>query len=447
MKVSSDLSYARTFYPNRSVRRYLNNLTQRVFDQLIRRTRSENIFKQLKHWFAHELPLELYRTRRLLLISFLTFWIAFGVGCFTSAYDSTFTRLMLGDTYVNMTEENINNGDPMAVYKDEADIDMFLGITINNIIVSFKAFIMGILAGAGTVYILVFNGIMIGAFQFFFYKKGLFLTSFLTIWIHGTIEISAIIIAGAAGFLLGRGMLFPGTYSRKDSMRIHAKRAVTVALSTTPLFIIAGLLESFVTRRTDFPDGLRLAIILASLAFILYVYMIYPRIYYKSIVQQSTLNDRDDFLSIVPRVEQKAYFSFSSIFAASLADTQASYGRFLKWAFLPMITLIIIAHYYQLSFWDIDEAAHWRSPRISNRSPLGLLNGVVLWIGVAWTYFIISSKDLSRDSILKCMPVLLLITFLSVFIINMIPGRLTLFVFFLLPPGICLLYTSPSPRD
>lgn len=98
----------------------------------------------------------------------------------------------------------------MAVYNGSEEIPMFLGITLNNIMVSFNCFAMGLLTSFGTGYMLLSNGIMLGAFQTFFYGEGLLAESMLAIWLHGTLEIWAIIVAGAAGLALGNGWLFRG---------------------------------------------------------------------------------------------------------------------------------------------------------------------------------------------------------------------------------------------
>src|SRR3546814_12119350 len=105
-------------------------------------------------------------------------------------------------------------------------VEMFLYIAFNNIKVSFLAFVAGVLFSFGTVWVLFQNGVMLGAFQFFFYQKGLLLTSVLSIWIHGTLEISAIIIAGSAGLVMGNSLLFPGTWSRLESFRRGARRGL-----------------------------------------------------------------------------------------------------------------------------------------------------------------------------------------------------------------------------
>src|SRR5690606_37843425 len=181
----------------------------------------------------------------------------------------------LGDRYVNMTLENIEKGDPMAVYKSMGTVEMFLYIAFNNIRVSFLAFVAGALFSFGTVFVLFRNGVMLGAFQYFFYQKGLLLTSVLSIWIHGTLEISAIIIAGAAGMVMGNSLLFPGTWSRLESFKRGARRGLKIVAGLVPVFISAAFLEGFVTRHTGMPPWLSISIIGCSAAFILYYFVFY----------------------------------------------------------------------------------------------------------------------------------------------------------------------------
>ena len=97
-----------------------------------------------------------------------------------------------------------------------------------------------------------------------------------TIWIHGTIEISVIVIASCAGMVMGNGLLFPRTYTRLASFMRSAKAALKIMLSTIPFFIVAGFLEGFVTRHTEMPDWLAILIISASLGLVIYYYVIYP---------------------------------------------------------------------------------------------------------------------------------------------------------------------------
>jgi uncharacterized membrane protein SpoIIM required for sporulation len=275
VELTDDLAYAQTFYPGSPTTRYLNDLTARQH-QAIYKNKTESTGRFREFW-RQELPLLVARHHRTLAVSFVLFTVFTLLGVLSAVYDDTFVRVVLGDAYVNKTLENIERGDPMAVYKSMSETPMFLLITINNIYVSLVAYALGATLGVGTVWALVRNGLMLGSFQYFFYQKGVLLPSLLTIWIHGTLEISAIVLAGGAGFVMARGLLFPGTYSRADSFRQAARDGLKLAIGLVPIFIVAGFLESFVTRHTEMPTWLSLAIIGSSAAFIVWYFTIYPR--------------------------------------------------------------------------------------------------------------------------------------------------------------------------
>ncbi|MCA0132308.1 stage II sporulation protein M [Winogradskyella alexanderae] len=274
IEVTDHLSYAKTFYKNSNTERYLNQLASQAH-QLIYKTKKEPK-NRLFSFFKTEFPLMFYQHHRELLIAFLTFTFFVLVGVFSAANEGDFVRSFLGDGYVNMTLDNIEKGDPMAVYKKQGEFNMFLGITLNNIKVALFAFGYGILFGVGTLYIMMQNGIMLGSFQYFFYDQGLLWESARTIWIHGTIEISVIIIAGCAGLVMGNGMLFTGTLPRLASFKRGVLNGLKILMSTIPFFIIAGFLEGFVTRHTEMPDWLAIVIISSSLVLILFYYVYYP---------------------------------------------------------------------------------------------------------------------------------------------------------------------------
>jgi uncharacterized membrane protein SpoIIM required for sporulation len=278
--VINDLSFAQSHYASSRICSYLNGLAAR-FHQFINRKKKEKYSRIITYW-TQEVPIVMYHARRELLYSFLIFAVSVIIGALSTAHDEGFARLILGDSYVDMTLSNIDHGDPMAVYNSSDEGIMFLGITLNNIYVSFVVFIQGIFTSIATAYQLFKNGVMLGCFQYFFYERGLLWDSTLAIWLHGTLEISAIIVAGAAGITMGNGWLFPGTYKRIVSFRRSAQRGMKIIVGTIPLFIIAGFIESFITRHTEFPDMLRLTIILVSLGFVLFYYVIYPKQIYKN---------------------------------------------------------------------------------------------------------------------------------------------------------------------
>ncbi len=281
IEITDHLSYAQTFYPNSQTLSYLNGLAGKAH-QKVYRTKKEKKNRFYTFW-VKEFPLEFYSYQKELLIAFLISALFTAIGVYSSATDGAFVRSILGDAYVNMTLENIAKDDPMAVYKQMGETNMFLGITINNIRVALNCFILGVMFGIGTVYMLMQNFIMLGAFQYFFYAKGLLWESARTIWIHGTIEISVIIIAGCAGLVVGKSILFPKTYTRLTSFVKGIKAGLKIVISTIPFFIIAGFLEGFVTRHTEMPDWLALIIILGSLSLILFYYVIYPRQLYNKL--------------------------------------------------------------------------------------------------------------------------------------------------------------------
>jgi uncharacterized membrane protein SpoIIM required for sporulation len=274
MEITDDLSYSRSFYPNRSVRVYLNNLAQRVFYDIYRNRKSR--LKRFWQFWRDDVPQILFESRFDLLLSFIIFMLAISIGVFSSVMNPDFPRVILGDSYVEMTINNIENGNPMSVYQDPNQASMFLQITFNNLRVAFVTFILGLVFGGGAIYILLYNGIMVGAFQYLFFQHGVYLDSILSIWLHGAIEISSIVIAGAAGIHLGKGLLFPGTYTRLQGLQLSARRALLIYLTIVPLIVMAGFIESFITRYSDTSYLVRALLILASFAFMIGYFVIYP---------------------------------------------------------------------------------------------------------------------------------------------------------------------------
>lgn len=277
VEVTSDLAFSQSHYPKSRITLYLNGLASSLH-QAIYRNRRERWTRIITFW-TREVPATMWRERRCLLASFLIFTVSVAIGAVSQWHDREFARLILGDGYVDMTLENIRNGTPMAVYNGSKELPMFFGITMNNIYVSFLIFAGGVLTSFMTGYLLMQNGIMLGAFQAFFFQHGIYADSLLAVWLHGTLEISAVIVAGAGGLAIGNGWLFPGTYPRMMSFRMGARRGLKIVVGTVPLFVVAGFIESFFTRHTEWNNVLRLAVILCSLTFVVgyYIYLPYKR--------------------------------------------------------------------------------------------------------------------------------------------------------------------------
>lgn len=274
IQLTNDLAYAQTYYPESKTLLYLNSLASQAHQKIYKNKRETK--NRLVSFWKYEFPLFFRGHQRMLLYSFLVFAVATSIGVISTIHDDSFVRLILGDNYVNETLNNIEKGDPTAIYKGGSEIGSFLGITINNIRVAFLAYAFGVFTSVGTAYILFSNGVMLGAFFTMFYNKDLLFEASKSVWLHGTIEISVIVIAGCAGMVMGNSILFPKTFSRKVSFLKGAKDGLKIVVSTIPFFILAGFIEGFITRYSNMPTWLALTIIFSSLALIIYYYILYP---------------------------------------------------------------------------------------------------------------------------------------------------------------------------
>jgi uncharacterized membrane protein SpoIIM required for sporulation len=128
-------------------------------------------------------------------------------------------------------------------------------IMTNNISVGFLAFAFGITAGIGTIYMLAFNGLLIGVVGVACGLSGMSIQFWSFVAPHGVLELPAIFIAGGAGLRIAQGLLFPGILPRRDSLARAGSEAVQLLLGTVPILIIAGLIEAFIS-----PTGLAVSL-------------------------------------------------------------------------------------------------------------------------------------------------------------------------------------------
>ena len=274
IQLTDDLAYAKTFYPTSHLTNYINALASRIYLGIYgsRKEEENRIFK----FWKYDLPLTIRRHHAVILFSFILFALFFSVGFFSSMKDDAFVRQMLGDGYVDMTEEYIEKGNPFGVYESGNSLLMWAGFMINNIMVSLMYFVRGLAFGILSITALVKEAVRLGAFEYMFYAKGLGGQAVLTVLLHGFLELAAIIIACAAGIVLGKGYLFPGTLKRLDAFKQGAKDGVKIVIGLMPVFIIAAFIEGFITRYNKMPVALSLLLLLSSAAFVIYYFIIYP---------------------------------------------------------------------------------------------------------------------------------------------------------------------------
>ncbi len=283
VELTDDLSYAKTFYPKSNTVKYLNGLAAQ-FHQKIYKNKKEK--KGRIWWFwQYELPWLFKVYHKQFLYAFLFFTAFCLMGALSAKYDENFIRLILGDAYVNTTLDNIERGDPFGVYSRSSQVPMFIGIAFNNIKVSFITYVMGIFFSLGTVWIMFSNGLMLGSFQYFFISKGLGTKFILVVFIHGTLEIWSLVIAGAAGLIVGNSFLFPGTYKRMESLIRCGKDGLKIVFGLVPLFLAAAFLESFVTRYSNMPVWKSILILSSSFIFLVWYFIIYPIRLHKEVTE------------------------------------------------------------------------------------------------------------------------------------------------------------------
>ena len=136
-------------------------------------------------------------------------------------------------------------------------------VITNNIRVALLAFAMGITFGIGTVYVLAVNGAMVGGIFGAFAKSGIGWQFWAVILPHGALELSAIVVAGGAGLLVGHSLWCPGPRTRRRALREEAIRAMQLAVGLVPAFILAGLIEGLVTPSDAIPEAVKLTLGLA----------------------------------------------------------------------------------------------------------------------------------------------------------------------------------------
>lgn len=275
IQVTDDLSYANTYYPGSATAAYLNQLALRAH-QYVYRTRKEKKNMILIFW-KYTFPLLVYKHRRFILYSALIFMAGLFIGALSSSSDNTFVKLIMSEKYMDLTHRNIDNNDPFAIYRSMNEPDLFFSIALNNVYVALRCFVMGIFLILGSVYFILYTGIMLGSFHYFWLENGYFILSLRTVFLHGTLEIFSIIVSGAAGILLGYSFLFPGTYRRIDSLRKGTAESVKLMVGIIPFIIVAAVIEGFITRHYLMPAFVSIGIISASIVLIILYFFIYPK--------------------------------------------------------------------------------------------------------------------------------------------------------------------------
>lgn len=266
-QAAADLSAVREDPTAQYYARSLNLLLARAHNTIYSGEKSSPF--KVFHFYRYSYPAIFRRQLPLVTTAFLIFLVGAIVGLLLTMTNPDFMRLYLGPHMMDSIERHEMWTHSVVAIKPAAAS----GIMTNNIMVSFVAFAFGITFGLGTVLSMLINGVLIGVIgaACWFHSMSLSLWSFVAP--HGVLELPAIFIAGGAGLLLAKGMLFPGLLPRRDSIARAGAEGVQLVLGTVPILIVAGTIEGFISPSSLAPHWkFTLAAIFATI-FFLYLFL------------------------------------------------------------------------------------------------------------------------------------------------------------------------------
>lgn len=289
VQLVDDLAYAKTFYPAGKVTGYINSQASKIYLDIYRNRREES--NRLTNFWKYDLPLTVRRHYKVLLFSVAFFVLFYLIGFFLSKNNEDLMSVMLqpggADNYIEQTKENIRSGNPFGIYEGGNSLAVWLGIMVNNILVALRDFASGVVFGLPALYNMCKFGVMVGSFHQLFATYGHAGDFWLVVFAHGTLEITGYVLVGAAGIIVGKSYLFPGTIRRIDALKQGAKDGAKLMIGLLPVFAIAAFFEGFVTRLynnkgltvniggTTFP-WFTTMIVAISAIFIIWYFAIYP---------------------------------------------------------------------------------------------------------------------------------------------------------------------------
>jgi uncharacterized membrane protein SpoIIM required for sporulation len=252
-QIASDLSSVREDPSSRQISAYLNQLLGRAHNLIYmgRKTNAAGIVQ----FFRSTYPRIFRENLAYPLAAFCIFIAAAIAGMALCFSDPGFERYFLGASMTDTIEQHRMWTHSVVAMKPLASSF----ILTNNISVACATFASGILAGLGTIYMLFFNGLLMGVIGTACWRAGMSSQLWSFVAPHGVLELPAIFIAGGGGLLLARGLLFPGTLPRRDSILEAGGRAVRLVLGVIPMLVVAGIIEGYLSP-TDFPIPLKFAV-------------------------------------------------------------------------------------------------------------------------------------------------------------------------------------------
>jgi uncharacterized membrane protein SpoIIM required for sporulation len=245
--VAVDVARARMYKIDPNTQNRINQLAISAHGLLYRRKSVKSI-QVILTFFRDTYPRLFRRLWPYTALAIAVFTIGF-IGAYISTVLTPSNAYLFVPGQLDLTENEsgLSSKDISERFRRIPKPPMAAGIMANNISVAFNAFALGITAGIGTCYIIIFNAMMLGGFAAHFSNHGLTYEFWSFIIPHGMLEIFAILVAAAAGLKLGLSLVIPGQLKRSISLRRGARDSVLLLIGTIPMFVVAGLIESIIT--------------------------------------------------------------------------------------------------------------------------------------------------------------------------------------------------------
>lgn len=252
--VSADLARARTHQTlvGNTIVQNLQRLTSRSYSQIYQGARRQE-WQGVLAFYRSGFPSVVQETSGYIALSTGLFLLGGLVGWWFSWRDPVFLSIVVPEHLIETVRDgklwmgSILGTEPLASSQ----------IMINNLAVSFRAVAGGLTLGIFTIFLLFFNGLMIGSIATLVGQNNLAVPFWAFVFPHGSLELPAIFLAGAAGLLIARGILFPGQYRRIDAIKFYGLKAAQLVYGVIPLLIVAGTIEGFFSPSPSIPDVLK----------------------------------------------------------------------------------------------------------------------------------------------------------------------------------------------
>jgi uncharacterized membrane protein SpoIIM required for sporulation len=240
-QTASDLATVREDITSRPLASYLNHLLARAHNLIYMGKRPE--WNRIANFYLDTYPRVFRETFPLVILAALVFAVSGIAGAVVTLRDAGFGHQILGPQMIETIEKREMWTQSILSVKPAAAS----GIMTNNLTVGFMMFAAGITAGVGTVWMLMTNGLLMGVLAVATARAGMAMQLWEFVAPHGVLELPAIFIAAGAGLEIARGLLFPGLFSRKESLVRAGNRGAQLLLGTIPLLVVAGVIEAFIS--------------------------------------------------------------------------------------------------------------------------------------------------------------------------------------------------------